>query len=105
MKEINFIKSITILGATFKMKYDKTHDGGSVNVDPQIIEIGTKGYEYDPHYTISTISHEVMESILYFMGARFQNSRTQDCYLFNFDHQTFETAIQIHSEIMLKFIK
>lgn len=68
------------------------------------MEIGIKCMANDPLYTLSVISHEVMEMIMVLMGARLDNPRTASNYLFNFDHQTFENAIQLHTEIMAKFI-
>ena len=50
------------------------------------------------------LSHEIMEIILSMMGARFSNGRTMDNYLFNFCHQTFENAIQVHTQTISKFI-
>jgi hypothetical protein len=103
--QINFIKKVEILSSELTIKWDKTNDGGSFNLSNAEIAIGIKSYKTDPLYTISVISHEVMEAILVNMGARFMNSRTSDNYLFNFDHQTFENAIQIHTQVMNKFLK
>lgn len=103
--KINFIKNIEILAIDYSIIYDKTTDGGNVSQPDSQIEIGIKSYKIDPKYTLSVISHEIMEAILMAMGARFTNERTQDNHLFNFDHQTFENAIQLHTSALLKFIK
>lgn len=97
-------KYIYILSAKFDITYDKTHDGGSFSWGDSRITIGIKNIKKDPIYTFSVISHEIMEIILVGMGARFLSSRTFDNYLFNFDHQCFENAIQIHSKAISEFI-
>lgn len=105
MTQIKFIKEVEILSATFKVIWDKTNDGGTFSWKDSEITIGIKSIKKDPLYTLSVISHEVMELILSGMGARFESSRTASNFLFNFDHQTFENAIQIHTQAMTKFIK
>ena len=102
---LNKLKSIDILSQRFKISWNKKHDGGSFSIGDGDIEIGINSYKSDPLYTIGLISHEIMEIILYKMGARFQNGREDEKYLFSFDHQTFENAIELHTEVMAKFIK
>ncbi len=102
--KIKFIKEVEIMALKFSIKWDKTHDGGCFNLSEGIIEIGFKDYKRDPLYTISILSHELMEIILQRLGARYINAREQGKYLFSFNHQTFETAIQIHTEVMMKFL-
>lgn len=86
------------------MIYDKHHNGGSFNMGKSEITIGINCIDKDPNWTLSIISHEIMEIILLTMGARFSNGRLENDYLFNFNHQTFENAIQLHSSILVKFI-
>jgi len=102
--KIKFIKEVEILSATFSLKWDKSNDGGSFSWKDAEITIGIKSYKKDPLFTLHVISHELMEMILLSMGARFSNGRTGQNYLFNFDHQTFENAIQIHTQALSKFI-
>jgi hypothetical protein len=102
--KIKFIKEVEILSSKFNVVWDKTHDGGSFHWGENKITIGIKSYKQDPSYTFSIISHELMELILVMTGGRFSNGRTGDNYLFNFDHQTFENAIQLHVQALLKFI-
>jgi hypothetical protein len=102
--KIKQIKEIEILSCKFIIKWDKTTDAGSFSWSNNSLMIGIRNYKYDSLYTFSVLSHEIMEIILTGMGARFDNSRTNDNFLFNFDHQTFENAIQIHSQTMSKFI-
>ena len=102
---IKLIKEVEILSSKFMITYDKTRDAGSFSWRESKIVIGIRSIKTDPSYTLSIISHEVMEIILTGMGARFESSRTADNYLFNFDHQTFENAIQLHTMTMLKFLK
>lgn len=103
--EIKFIKSVEILSSNFRIVWDKKNDGGNFSWSKGEIVIGIKSVKTDPIYTFSIISHEVMEVILSGMGARFDSSRTGENFLFNFDHQTFENAIQIHTQTLSKFIK
>ena len=105
MTKLKFIKEIEILSSRFNIVWDKTNDGGSFSWNDSKITIGIKSYSKDPLYTMQILSHEIMEIILVGMGARFSNSRTGDNYLFNFCHQTFENAIQIHIQTLNKFIK
>lgn len=105
MIEIKFLKEITILSSTFKIKWDKTNNGGQFSLSRSEIVVGISCYKNDPSYTFSILTHELMEVILLSMGCRFDNSRTNDNYLFNFDHQTFENAIQIFAQTISQFIK
>jgi hypothetical protein len=100
---INKISEITILSNRFEIIYDDSHNGGSFNFSEGKIEVGVKSIDKDPLYVISIISHEVMEAILECMGARYADPRIGGNYLFNFNHQTFKNAIQLHTEIMSKF--
>jgi len=102
--KIKQIKEITILANRFDIIWDKTHSGGSFSLGGETIEIGCKHIKTDPVYVMSIISHEVMECILAISGGRYESSREQGKYLFNFDHQTFENAIQLHAEAILKFL-
>lgn len=101
---IKFIKNIEILSSNFKIIWNKKSDGGSFSWSDGIIEIGIKSYKTDPLYTLNILNHEIMEVILVGLGARFSNGRTMDNYLFNFDHQTFETAIKIYTQTINKFL-
>lgn len=105
MVVLNKIKNIEILSSNFKIIYDEKTDSGNFSWPHSTITIGIKSIKTDPLYTLSIISHELMEVILCGMGARFDNSRTASNYLFNFDHQTFENAIQIHTQCLSKFLK
>lgn len=102
--KINLINEVKILSSNFTVIYEEDNDGGSFSWSDSTIRIGTKSFEKDPLYTFGVISHEIMEIILVGMGARFANGRTADNYLFNFDHQTFENAIQIHTQALSKII-
>lgn len=46
-----------------------------------------------------------MEVIHVIMGTRYTNSRELESYTFLQTHQEFENAIQLHTEIMVKFLK
>lgn len=100
---IKQIKKVEILSSEFQVIYNKTHNGGKFSLNNSTIEIGIKSIKQDPLYTHSIISHEIMEIILETLGARFMNGRSDD-YLFSFNHQTFENAIQLHSQAMAKFL-
>jgi hypothetical protein len=104
MTKLKFIQQIEILAFRFQIIWDKESDAGSFNWSESIISIGIKSYDKDPLYTLSILSHELMEIVLVTMGARFRNGRTEDNYLFNYDHQTFENAIQVHTQALDKFI-
>ena len=105
MTKLKFIKEVEILSCKFNVVWDKTNNGGSFSWADNNITIGIKSYSKDPLYTMSILSHEIMEVILVGMGGRFDNARTRDNYLFNFDHQTFENAIQLHTQVLNKFIE
>lgn len=100
--KIKFIKQVEILSINFRIEWDKTSDGGYFNCADSLIKIGIKSYKKDPLYTVGILSHEIMEVILVMMGARYDSGRTTN-YLFNFDHQIFENAIQIHIQTLNKF--
>jgi hypothetical protein len=101
---IKQLKQIEILSFRFSIEWDDTNDGGSFNLAESSITIGIKSMDKDPLYTFSVLSHEIMEVVLLGLGARYSNKRTGDNYLFMFDHQTFENAIQIHAQAISKFI-
>jgi hypothetical protein len=103
MVQIKLLKNIEILSCNFQMVWDKDMDGGFFNWGDATITVGIKSIKKDPMYTYSILSHEIMEAILTGMGARFSSSRTRENYLFSFDHQTFENAIQLHAQAILKF--
>jgi|WetSurMetagenome_2_1015567.scaffolds.fasta_scaffold303862_2 hypothetical protein len=103
--KINKIKEITILSNHFKIVWNKNHSGGSFTFSTGTIEIGIGHIKSDPLYTLQIISHELMELILSMMGGRYENPRIGNKYLFNFDHQTFENAIELHTQMLTQFIK
>lgn len=103
--EIVFVKKVVILSNTFKIVYDKLSDGGSFSFSEGVIKVGIKSIKNDPLYVINIISHELLEVILCAMGARYESIRANGNYLFNFDHQTFENAVQLHTMLLTKFTK
>jgi hypothetical protein len=103
--KIKLIKKIEILSSTFTITYDKKKAGASFSWEKTTMTIGIRDLKNDPIYTLGLISHELMEVILVGMGARLDNGRISDVYLFNFDHQLFENAIEIHIAALTKFIR
>jgi hypothetical protein len=103
--KIKFLKKIEILSITFDVVWDKTHNGGAFSNAKSEIVVGTKDYHKDPVYTFGVLSHEILECIFLQMGARYENPRVENTYLFNFNHQTFENALEIHTQVLSKFIK
>lgn len=101
--KIKQVKQIVILANKVDITWDKTHGGGSFNLAEGKMNIGIKHIQNDPMYVLSIISHEIMEAIFVLMGARILGARLENNYIFHFDHQTFENAIQLHTELMLKF--
>lgn len=100
-----FPKEITILSNKLKIVQDKTHNGGSFDLENYELIIGTKSLKNDPHYVFTIISHEILECIYGIMNARYSSSRMTNNYLFSFDHQTFENANQIYCDTIKLFIK
>lgn len=105
MVKIKKLKEIEIMSSKFKIFWDKDHDGGSFSWTDSEIRVGIKSYHKDPLYTLNILSHEIMELILCTMGGRYENGRINENYLFNFDHQTFEDAIKVHTQTISKFIE
>ncbi len=103
--KIKFLKQIEIFSVVYDIIWDKSHNGGSVSCYEGKIVVGTKDYHKDPVYTFGVLSHEILECIFIHMGARYDNPRIGNNYLFNFNHQTFENAIEIHTSLLSKFIK
>jgi hypothetical protein len=103
--KIKLIKKIEILGSVMDVKYLNDGDYGSFSLSENLITIGIKSIEKDPIYTLSIISHEVMEAIMCYKGMRFENDRTKDNFLFNFSHQEFENMVQLHTMALTKFLK
>lgn len=101
---LKFLKEIEIHSCKFKLIWDKSHNGGSFSCGASVIVVGIKDYKTDPTYTLQILSHEIMELILVFMGARYDHPRLDNNYLFNFNHQTLENAIQMHTQILTKFL-
>ena len=105
MMKIKRIKEVEILSSKFSIIWDKNTDGGYFDWAEGKILIGIKTIDNDPLYVFQVLSHEILEIILIGLGARFSNGRIQGNYLFNFDHQTFENAIQIHTQTLNKFLQ
>ena len=103
--KLNLIKQVSIFTYVFDIEYDKNSDGASFSFTNRIMKIGIKSIKKDPKYVLSIISHELMEAIFIQLGARYDNICIENNYLFSFNHQTFENAIQIHTELLTKFIK
>lgn len=97
-------KEITVLTDRFDIHYDKTHNGASFSFRDSKMVVGIKAMPHNPIKTLGVISHELMEIILCSMGGRFYNDRISENYLFVFNHQTLENAIEIHTELLSKFI-
>lgn len=102
--KLKMLKKVDILGCTYKVIWEKSHNGGSFSWGKSEIRIGIEAMHKDPLYTFSILSHEIMEATYAMMGARFDNGRISEDYLFNFNHQTFENAIQIHTQAISQFI-
>jgi len=102
---IKKLKKIEILSSNFDVIWDKTNDRGSFSWSKSTITVGCKSMHKDPLYTFSVLSHEIMEAILVGKGCRFESGRTGDNFLFNFSHQEFENAIQLHIQAITKFIQ
>lgn len=101
--KLKFIKKIDILGSAFNVIWDKTSNGGSFSWGESRITVGCKDYKKDPTYTFNVLSHEIMEALLVGLGARYGNGR-EALFLFSFNHQTFETAVELHAQALSKFL-
>jgi hypothetical protein len=78
-------KKINICGRMFDVRTDTTHDGGSVDTDTRVIEIGTN----DPEETPENLIHEVGEAIMImrdFRYAREKHDLENEDYRFFMNH-------------------
>ena len=95
-------KSITVGCYKFKIKWDKTHSGGSFSFRDQIINIGIKGN--DDQQILMIICHELMEICAVEMNVRMQRPDINDDYIFVYDHRQHETMMSMFSGLLAKFL-
>lgn len=66
-------KRVNICGKIFQIQIDATHDGGSVDFDKFIVEIGTKA----PDDVAENLLHEIGEAITVMREFRYEKARAE----------------------------
>ena len=99
---IKRVKKIKVNCFTFKVIWDKSHNGGSFDYCKREIEIGCKSTSNEEMFMI--ICHELMEICACEMNVRFRRPDIGDDYLFVYDHRQHETMMNMFSGLISQFI-
>ena len=100
--KIKRIKSIKINSYTFKVKWDKSHGGGSLSYANRIINIGTKDEVDDVIFMI--ICHELMEIVAIELNVRLDRPDCDSDYIFVYDHRQYATMMEMFAGLVSQFI-
>jgi NADH:ubiquinone oxidoreductase subunit F (NADH-binding) len=95
-------KKILLCGNTYKIKYNKKHDGGSWNGNE--IEVGT----LDKKQILENLLHEIIEAIFAIRDMRYIRQVDEpgnDDYIFVFTHKEFQLAVKDIAAALKKIIK
>jgi hypothetical protein len=88
---------------TFKIKWNKTHNGGSFSYGDCVIEIGIKGSVENEIFMV--LCHELMEITAIEMNVRLQRPDCNSDFLFVYDHRQHETMMNMFSGLVSQFIE
>lgn len=101
--KIKRIKSLQINSFRFKIKWNKSHAGGSFSYDDRIIEIGTGDGEDETIFMI--ICHELMEIVALEMNVRLKRPDCSSDYIFVYNHRQHETMMNLFAGLVSQFIE
>lgn len=99
--KIKRIKKLQVNSFWFDIKWDSTHNGGTINYKTLVIEIGTGNNDLE---TLGTLTHELMEICAIEMNIRFNRPDCNSDYLFNYDHRQFETMTNMFAGLLAQFL-
>jgi len=98
------IKTLKVNSYTFKVIWNKSHNGGSFKWVPEsIIDIGIKDISEDTIFMI--ICHELMEICTVEMNVRMQRPDCDTDYIFVYDHRQYDTMMMMFAGLLSQFIK
>lgn len=105
--KIKKIKKVIIGSRTFKVIWNKNHNGGSLEYGHKVkepyIEIGTS--EFNDIHILDTIMHELMELITLLMHVRFDRKDVNSDYMFVYDHRQHDTMMSMMAGAVSQFIQ
>ena len=102
--KVKRITSLQVNASTFKVVWDKTHNGGSFSYGKnKNINIGTR--YMDDNELFMVVCHEVMEIVACEVNVRLNRPDCGSDYIFVYDHRQHETMMNMFSRLVSQFIK
>ena len=99
---IKRIKKLKFHNYTFKVVWDKSHNGGEFSFADRLIGIGTKNRTDDE--LLMVICHELMEIAATECKVRYTRPDVYDDYIFNYDHRQHDTMMCLFSGMLKQFL-
>lgn len=96
-------KSLEVNCYTFKIKWNKAHNGGFFSYGDHVIEIGIKGNRENQIFMV--LCHELMEIVAIEMNVRFGRPDCDTDFMFVYDHRQHETMMNMFSSYISQFLE
>lgn len=100
--KIKRIQSLEVNCYKFKVKWDKTKGGASVDYTDTIITLGT--YKLNDKEILALVCHELMEIVAIETNVRLRRPDCGSDYIFVYDHRQHDSMMTMFSGLLSKFI-
>lgn len=94
-------RTVRVAGMAYKIRKNKSHNGGSCKTGPQVIEVGTKFGNKDREFAIFV--HEIAETACYERRMVFTSEDNENKFFMN--HQQFEVLTDDIAAALYPMIK